>query len=141
MAGGTCREQEPTQLEQLPSLELSSLARVDSDAEIDAWTREEVERWTHGHAWANEARRAAAVAAVARQETVESRQEAAAAVPWPFEESERQCSGRSSRGGPFGPFAQADGVHAQICHARAGRSPPRNLEGIFEEMATLARRR
>ena len=51
------------------------------------------ERWT---AWANEPWRAAAVAAAARQEAAESRQEEAAAVPWPFEESERQCSGRSA---------------------------------------------
>ena len=66
------------------------------------------ERWT---AWANEPWRAAAVAAAARQEAAESRQEEAAAVPWPFEASERQCSGRSAED----LRSQiADGVHADM---------------------------
>lgn len=62
-----------------------------------------VERWTRP--WANEAWRAAAVAAAARQE-------AAAAVPWPCEESERQWpvqQAQSEEGGP--PLQRHDGVH------------------------------
>lgn len=62
-----------------------------------------VERWTRP--WANEVWRAAAVAAAARQE-------AAAAVPWPCEESERQWPvqrAQSEEGGP--PLQRHDGVH------------------------------
>ena len=99
------------------------------------------ERWT---AWANEPWRAAAVAAAARQEAAESRQEEAAAVPWPFEESERQCSGRSAED------LRSAAVRSQMACTQISRcvkswsamlavrgAPlhPRNLEGILEETA------